>query len=594
MVEGTVVEVSFTGHSILSGSAANLPHSADSLVYPSLEQEVPPTSSDMASLSACAPICRNRIASPPQLVARLLIFCFLLSQFANPAAEAVSKDSPEVRELVEKALKFLESEPQNADPRLGRKCLVALALYKGGRPKDHPRIVEAIDACKYAARAVPKTDSIYSAGLAIILLCEIDAKEHKSAIEKLAGAMAQRQKRHGGWGYDNLATGDTSQTQYAVLSYWEMVQMGFSPSVKMIDNCANWLMRTQDPSGVWGYQGKDPGSFELIEQEETNSSMLLAGMGSTMMSGHIVGMLSTAQQQQIDQLDLPPAMTQVKTEEERKIRNLSGSGIDRARLMETIDRGRKWFDQNFVYAQGEYPLYELYSLERYKSFEELLTGDAPEEPDWYNKGYKILKGTISDDGNWKGKSGRYCSTAFGALFLLRSTQGSIQASMGMGTLIGGRGLSANLSNMQLRDGKLVKTAKPTEVDKLLGMLEGDESADFDALLNSPASLNMDNVGPEEAQRLQQIIKSGNPKSRTLAVRALGRLRDLDHVPILLFAMTDPDRNVVREARDALRLVSRRFKGFGLEDNFEDSDRYDVIEQWKQWYRRVRPNAPPLP
>lgn len=589
-----MVEVSFTGHSILSGSVANLPHSTVRLVYPSLEHEVPRSSPDMASLNACAHRLPTSPGSPLQSILWLILFCSGLLVIPSSHAKAVSKDSPEVRELVEKALTFLEGEPKNADPRLGRKCLVALALYKGGRPKDHARIVEAIDACKYMATAGPKTDSIYSAGLAIILLCEIDPKEHKSSIEKFAGAMAQRQKRHGGWGYDNMPTGDTSQTQYAILSYWEMVQMGFSPSVKMIDNCANWLMRTQDPTGVWGYQGKDPGSFELVEQEETNSSMLLAGMGSTMMSGHIVGMLSTAQQQEVDQQDLPPAMMRVKTEEEEKIRNLSGSGLDRSRLMETIDRGRRWFDENFIYAKGEYPLYELYSLERYKSFEELLTGDAPEEPDWYNKGYQILKRSISEDGSWKGKSGRYCATAFGTLFLLRSTQGSIKASMGMGTLVGGRGLSADLNNMQLRDGKLIKTAKPTEVDKLLGMLESDESADFDALLNSPASLKMDNVGPEEARRLQQIIKSGNPKSRTLAVRALGRLRDIDHVPTLLYAMTDPDKNVVREARDGLRLVSRRFKGFGLEDNFEDAQRYDAIEQWKQWYRRVRPNAPPLP
>lgn len=545
----------------------------------------------MASVSLCAHRCPQSAAKTANWFLLFPLACLVLALLPGTPAQAVSKDSPEVLELVEKGLGYLE---KSTEQRLGGRCLIALAFYKGKRPKDHPKILEAIKACKEAAAKDPKSDSVYSNGLAIIFLCEVDAVKHKSMIEKFAGAMANRQKNHGGWGYDSYKTGDTSQTQYAVLSYWEMVQMGFSPRVKMIDECANWLMRTQDPSGVWGYQGKDPGSFELVEQEETNSSMLLAGLGSTMMSGHIVGKLMTAQQQQAEEQEVPSVLQRVESKKEKKMRSLSGSGIDGSRLMQTIERGRKWYDKKFKYVEGKYPYYELYSLERYKSFEELLTGDAPEEPDWYNRGYKYLKEKISEDGSWRDFSGRDCATAFSVLFLLRSTQASIQASLGEGTLIGGRGLSADLSRMKMRNGRLVTEAKPTEVDKLLGMLEGDGSGDLDALLKSPASLKMDNVSPKEARRLQQIVKSGSPESRILAVRALGRMRDLDHVPTLLYAMTDPDNRVVREARDGLRLVSRRFNGFGLDDNFEDADRFAVIEQWKQWYRRVRPNAPPLP
>jgi len=126
------------------------------------------------------------------------------------------------------------------------------------------------------------------------------------------------------------------------------------------------------------------------------------------------------------------------------------------------------------------------------------------------------------------------------------------------------------------------------------MLEGEGSEDLDALLKDRAALRVNNVGPDEARRLQQVAKSGTPKARALAVRAIARLRNMDYVPTLLYAMTDPDRRVVREARDGLRFVSRRFGGFGLSDNFDDAEQYNVLDQWKAWYRRLRPNAVLLP
>jgi hypothetical protein len=51
---------------------------------------------------------------------------------------------------------------------------------------------------------------------------------------------------------------------------------------------------------------------------------------------------------------------------------------------------------------------------------------------------------------------------------------------------------------------------------------------------------------------------------------------------------------VREARDALRSVSRNFEGFGPPDNFDDGQRDTAVQRWKNWYHTVRPDAPPLP
>ncbi len=148
------------------------------------------------------------------------------------------------------------------------------------------------------------------------------------------------------------------------------------------------------------------------------------------------------------------------------MRTLFGSTVDRTRLISAIELGQAWYDKHFKLEGSQYPCYVLYSLERYKSFEELLEGYAPSEPDWYQLGYEYLKNNQQADGNWDGKAGAPCETAFAILFLLRSTQKSIKASLGEGTLVGGRGLSADLSRMKMRYGRLVTEQKPTEVDKL--------------------------------------------------------------------------------------------------------------------------------
>lgn len=524
-------------------------------------------------------------------VSMLAAFAVWSLLFAGPA-QAVTPESPEVRKLIADGLAFLEKE---TDHRLGGKCLVALAFIKDGASPDHPRIQEALEACKATPAQAIRSESVYSNGLAIIFLVELNPKANRELISRFAGAMLQRQKPHGGWGYEPYRTGDTSQTQYAALSFWELMQIGMTPSVESVDRCTNWLLRTQDPSGKWGYQGNDPGEMKRVKQDGRNSlSMLAAGLGSTMICGNILGLLKPGQVRQelqsVSQEKLPPALRLANEKAKRKMLTLSGSQVDPIRLRESITLAQQWMDNHFQPRVHEYNSYYLYSLERYKSFEELLTGNVPEEPDWYQKGYELLKKTQKEHGGWHSQSDAPCATAFAVLFLLRSTQKSIRASLGQGTLVGGRGLSANLAQMKLRRGKLVVEQKPTEVDKLLGMLEETGSADLDALLSNPAAISVGKAGPDEARRLEQILRSGPPEARQLAVRALAGIRSLDYVPSLLYAMTDPDKRVVREARDGLRFVSRRFGGFGLKDNFTDRERYDALEKWKQWYHMIRPDA----
>jgi hypothetical protein len=77
---------------------------------------------------------------------------------------------------------------------------------------------------------------------------------------------------------------------------------------------------------------------------------------------------------------------------------------------------------------------------------------------------------------------------------------------------------------------------------------------------------------------------------------LGRTRDLDSAPLLIFCLNDQDLRVVKEARDALRFVSRKFDSFGPEipegtyqiEEFE-AERRKAVAAWKAWYLSIRPD-----
>ena len=168
-----------------------------------------------------------------RLLSYTLFFAVFFSLNILPfeSAFAYSPQSPEVQAMVAKAVGFLDTAEEQ---RLGGKCLIALAIYKNGAEQNHPSIVSAIERCQQFCRKdlEKSTENIYSIGLAIIYLCEIDAVAYRPEIEKLLKLLVFRQKPHGGFGYrvltDNSPSpqGDTSMTQYAVLGTWTAKRHG--------------------------------------------------------------------------------------------------------------------------------------------------------------------------------------------------------------------------------------------------------------------------------------------------------------------------------------------------------------------------------
>ncbi len=538
--------------------------------------------------------------------------CLGVMLVGRPAV-AIKSDSPEVRKLVAAGLATFDQPVDEQQDfyasRLGGQCLVGLALVKAGKP-EHPRVAAAVKSLRAAMTSTDKID-VYSNGIVIVFLCELNPQLYRREIQWYLDLLSKRQKDHGGWGYDGnslegheLLTGDTSQTQYASLGYWSAYRRGFSIEPDSLERLTQWLLRTQDPSGGWGYQGVPSQSSQRVEQSNVGCSMLAAGLGSTLICADLIDAVPagfenksgwTADDMLLE--DLPPALRAAREAAEKdrpapvKIR--SGK-VNNSELLESIELARQWMEKNYAVEVGNYTFYYLYATERYQSFYEALEGEVNEEPKWYSDGYEYLLSKQQPGGGWSGGSGKSVDTAFAVLFLLRSTQKSIQSTLGEGTLIGGRGIPTNVARARMRGNQVVVEQVQSSVEEMLSLVDDEDQSRLDELARDPTSLVVAQVDAKSARRLQQLVRGGEPAVRLLAVRALGRTGNLDFVPSLIYALTDPDRAVVLEARDALKFVSRRFDGFGPPDGFTDQQRFDAVEAWKAWYQKLRPGAWPEP
>lgn len=532
----------------------------------------------------------------------LPVVCILavVAGWAAPA-DAFTPKSPEVRELLDKGFKYLD---ENGHNRLGGKALIAMAYLYDGAPKNHPRIVEALEACKLTTEFDAKqiTVDIYSTGLAILFLCELDPSKYRVEIERLVESLVLRQKKCGGWGYphgDHIASGDTSMTQYGVLSLWKASKTGVIEMPREnIEKVCNWLIRTQDPSGGWGYQGVDPGegNYERQPQVSVRDSLTAAALGSSIICSELLGFIAPMEIE--EETGLPSTLTLVVTDEEKAEAKVIAEKVSGRRLGGAIRDGHGWFAQNYRIDPPEWTFYYLYAFERYQSFREMAAGKFAKEPRWYNDGVVYLKESQKENGSWSSQDQHtVVDTAFAILFLLRSTKKSIQKAIdetGDGLLVGNEGLPPDIRNLRIRHGRIVGTPKDGAPDELLAILENPEHPDFEYTVDFPADFQWSDDPAERAKqlaRMRRLARVESYEARSVAVKMLARSRDLDSVPVLIYVLaTDPDTNVAREARDGLRFISRKFAGFGLADDPTAAEKIGAVDAWKKWYRSIRPGA----
>ncbi|WP_146117740.1 MULTISPECIES: hypothetical protein [Pirellulaceae] len=511
----------------------------------------------------------------------------------NSTAEALNPKSPEVQEIVAGANQYLQSsKPYH---RIGGKCLVALALYKSGTKPDHPLIKNTVQDCKRFAAKVPKFehDAVYDAGMVLILLCELDPYSNHQEIENLVTFFVKNQKAHGGYGYSDKETGDNSMTQYAALGLWLAKANSFDVPIETIASLTNWVMSVQDPSGAFGYQGViSPRGKPRVQQSDIRPSLTTAGLCSLYVSANA---LDLGGQRKKDDSDVPDGFTEINEEKQadnKKARDL----VDTGALQSVKDLGNDWMTKHFTVEGTRWQLYYLYALERYKAFEELDTGKPDPDPMWYKAGFEFIKKCRQKDGSIKAfDEDHTIGSAFSILFLVRGTTATLKKhvkSFDNGLLAGGRGLPTDLSEAELRNGQVINVKEIPETKKFLEMLNSDDGS-LDDLVDADVALDLDLNGADREIALKAVrrkLRQGSYASRIMAIRAIKGVKDFESVPDLIYALSDPDLRVAKEARDALRFVSRKIDGFGMPLDPTPPEREMAIQKWKDWYLSLRPNA----
>jgi hypothetical protein len=500
------------------------------------------------------------------------------------SADADIRDQPRVQAAVEKALKFLDHP---ADLRAGAWALAARAQLIADH-RDHPCIPHAVEVIRRLIRERPMSESslVYSLGLSLAFLSEYDAAGHRSEIDGLIKLLLERQTPQGGWGYLGYPTCDTSMTQYAVFGLWSASRAGIDVDESVWIRAANWLLRTQDASGAWGYQGNDPGTFRQIAQRDLRRSMTEAAMATLYLCGeHLRFFRFESDQLRVSRL--------LKAAGERTLAAPS-LGVERRRLEDALRHGARWNDATREPIFDRFPYYHLYTIERLNTFRRAATTDETGIEQWHLDGVEWLLRRQNVDGSWIGDEGAAASTAFAVLFILRATQKSLVKFEGLdaGTVVGGRGLpepavgrpqaDARPGDPTRRpDAQLAELMRQMDDPKFLASFQGVENLGPSAQKAEPEKL---------VKRLLEMAGDDNPQAKAAALRALGRTRNFDDLPVMIEAIRDPNPLVHQAAVDALRRFDRRSADYGKPVPADDALRAAEADSWRQWYRTIRPTG----
>lgn len=563
-------------------------------------------------------------------VAKSCIAMLLLSSMFIVETLAVDL-TPEVRATVDKALGFLKATPLTKDEEAG---LVVYTAIAAGEPINSTFIAKNVATIlkKFPEGQgyKPSIHHNYEAGVDAMGLVAANREQYRDKIQTIATFLINEQKSHGAWDYaEGDHKGDTSISQYGALGLWAAARAGIPVPLKTWGNAVGWHLRTQGNDGGFGYQPD-------IGDKVPRHSMTAAGVGSLGIAKIFLFDPSAANLEP-DEVDPEAAkpkknggkpfgvlerVTQTETPQATDSTKKDDSNykvtVTRKEIEARMKGGIGWIAKNYSMPPGTntgWPLYYLYSLERAAT---LANVDKINGHDWYKEGGAYLIKTQKADGSWFEPSGAVTATCFGILFLTRATEKiapkappsvakKAAKTLGEGMLQGGRGLPTDLANVDTKNGQIKAKVMDTPLDRLLADLENPKSQNVEA--TQAALVESIQVGNREAllgkkELLVKLAKDSRSEVRRTAFWALGRCNDLRVVPLLLKGLLDVDFDASVEARNALCMLSRKPRGFGLLDDALDKipqtatpdERDAIVEKWrredaarwKEWYQKVRP------
>lgn len=197
--------------------------------------------------------------------------------------------------------------------------------------------------------------------------------------------------------------------------------------------------------------------------------------------------------------------------------------VSQKRIAQAVQVGMAWITANFSTSNtaiiGPCPNYALYGIERIGALADKATLGSR---DWYAEGRRYLAATQSANGSYGGSYGDGPNTAWAVLFLTKATAKSIQKiqlrRLGAGTLIGGRGLPRDLSQISVAGGHVIARPMDGAVEGMLAVLEDPRAEDAASAL-AGLVVRYRTEGPK-AQALSGSVFEALDRSRSR--RAEGR------------------------------------------------------------------------
>ncbi len=505
--------------------------------------------------------------------------------------------SPEAAGPVQRGVQFLKgvAHSSTGPESAGVAAMMALAMIKADVPPTDPdlqslikRVLSRFGGTQFQPEKTEGPD-IYEAAVAIMALGNYDPASYRAQIEAAANFIVSHQQSNGSWDYyKTRSSGDTSISQYAILGLWEAEIAGVDIRPDIWDTASSWFLSTQKGNGAWVYHPVDQ-----FPSPET-VSMTAAGSGSLLICNRQLEPFRKGGKDGLNPL-LTPLGPSIKPAAP-KYKSSSASGD----LLRSARSGVTWIGTMFEPTnesgkqQGPSMYYALYGIERVGSLADTETLGGQ---NWYRKGLNFLKSSQQSDGSWNATHGKEVNTAWGILFLTRSTKKTVERvkirRLGAGTLLGGKGLPKDLSKMTIAQGRVVVKPMNGAVDEMLAVLEDPRSQTADSALEGILT-RFQTGGPAVLKpykdRFRAMIKDRDPGVRGVAAWALGRLGDLDAVPSLIDALGDSEDSVVNAAKISLQLLSRKIDGFGPAIPATQEQKDQAIQKWREWYETVRPPA----
>ena len=514
---------------------------------------------------------------------RLAVTGLAMTLFA-PLGEALAVNPASV----EKGVAFLRNRA--AGQQVGETALIALALLKADVPPGDPTVVKCIETLRnqiksggYEPQRRPGAD-IYEAAVMAMAMGFLGPEVSRGDLAILARFIIGRQNANGSWDYAGRSAGDTSISQYAVLGLWEAELAGVDIPPATWDRAAQFFLAVQAPGGSWNYHRDESARFpETVAMTAAGTSSLL--ICKRQLEKYRKGGGSET---------LSPLLTKLTTDVKPTSKydvTTSASRIDNA-----VKSGTAWLSSNFTLAGGpivgQSAYYALYGIERLGA---LADKDTLGRVNWFELGSAFIEAKQRGDGGWDAMHGDIPNTTWAILFLTKSTAKTMRkievVRLKAGTLLGGRGLPKDLSNITVAGGKVVSRPMNGAVEGMLAVLEDPRSENADSALAGLVE-RFRTEGPAvlrpHKDRFYKLIKDRDPGVRRVAAWGLARTDDLDTVPSLIDALSDPDEAVISVAREGLQLLSRKIVGFGPGAGSTPEQRLEAAKAWRDWYNSVRP------